>query len=275
MSASTQAGTFSEREQALAALAQPLSGGGIEVGPGHQPFTELPAGCTVRFVDRHRSWYADRLFPELGRDEGFVDVDIRLDLDRKGLGPVRSEAENFVVASHVVEHVANPLRLIAECYRVLAPGGLLLILVPNRLRTFDAGREPTRLSHVVDEYRSHVTRVELGHVREFLLHTGELTLGGGTADRLRRQRQLRWHRQRSIHAHCWDEPAFFELLDWLVRHERQAWALEDLLAPDAYPDSHEFGYLLRRSGSFAHDAVAQAEELSAARHRLLTGSMAT
>ncbi|MCU4185701.1 class I SAM-dependent methyltransferase [Acidiferrimicrobium sp. IK] len=275
MSVAAHAGSFADRHEALSALARPLSGAGIEIGPGHQPFAELPEGCRVRFVDRYRSWYANRLFPELGRDEAFISVDVRLDVDRKGLGPVRSESEDFVVASHVVEHVANPLRLVAESYRVLAPGGLLLILVPNRLRTFDAGRTPTSLGHVVDEYRSHVERVGLDHVQEFLLHTGELVLGAGTAARVRRQRQLRWHRQRSVHAHCWDEPAFFELLDWLVRHERHAWVLEGMLAPDAYPGSHEFGYLLRRDGSFALDPAAQALRLAAERDRLVSASLPT
>ncbi len=272
MSAASEAGSFTEREQALAALARPLSGAGLELGPGHQPFAELPPGCTVRFVDRYRSWYADRLFPELGREEGFIGVDLRLDLDRKGLGPVGSATEDFVVASHVVEHVANPLRLIAESYRVLDKGGRLLILVPDRHRTFDSGRVPTPLSHVVDEYRSTVARVDLGHVREFLSHTGELVTGGGTLDRLRRQRQLRWHRRRSIHAHCWDEPSFFELIDWLVRHDGHAWALDDLLPPDAYPGSHEFGYLLRRCAPIATDPVAQAEQLAAARACMLSAT---
>jgi SAM-dependent methyltransferase len=267
--AASLVGTFAEREPALAALAAPLSGEGIEVGPGHQPFTEIPAGCTVRFVDRYPAWYGNHLFPELRKDERFIPVDWRLDVDRKGLGPVPSASQSFVVASHVVEHVANPLRLIAESYRVLANGGLLLILVPNRHRTFDVGRTPTPLGHVVDEYRSRVRRVSSPHIAEFLLHTNELVLGARTSDRLRRLRQVRHHRRRSVHAHCWDEPEFFELLEWLVLHERHAWVLEDLLPPDAYPYSHEFGYLLRREAPTASDPEDQVRRLAAERTRLL------
>ncbi len=36
-----------------------------------------------------------------------------------------------VTARHVIEHVHNPVRLLQECYRLLAPGGVLVILTPN------------------------------------------------------------------------------------------------------------------------------------------------
>jgi SAM-dependent methyltransferase len=36
-----------------------------------------------------------------------------------------------VYASHVIEHVHSPFALLSECFRILKPGGRLVILTPN------------------------------------------------------------------------------------------------------------------------------------------------
>ncbi len=51
------------------------------------------------------------------------------DLDR-GL-PFRTGAADAVLLSHALEHVREPPRLLAECARVLRPGGTLAVAVPS------------------------------------------------------------------------------------------------------------------------------------------------
>src|SRR3954468_17271504 len=50
---------------------------------------------------------------------------------------------DFVLSSHVLEHLANPLRALMEWRRVLRPGGKLFMLVPHGRRTFDHRRPTT------------------------------------------------------------------------------------------------------------------------------------
>src|SRR6185503_5259726 len=51
--------------------------------------------------------------------------------------PFHDHSLDYVLASHVLEHVANPVAALAEWYRVVRPDGIIYLIVPNRLSTFD------------------------------------------------------------------------------------------------------------------------------------------
>src|SRR6266481_1911809 len=48
------------------------------------------------------------------------------------LSMIPDGAYDFVLASHVLEHVANPLRALQEWKRVLVPEGTVLVIVPDK-----------------------------------------------------------------------------------------------------------------------------------------------
>ncbi|HEY3260082.1 MAG TPA: class I SAM-dependent methyltransferase [Pseudonocardiaceae bacterium] len=54
--------------------------------------------------------------------------------------PLRPSTVDVVASLQVIEHLWDQPRFLAECARVLRPGGRLLITTPNRL-TFSPGRE--------------------------------------------------------------------------------------------------------------------------------------
>ena len=54
----------------------------------------------------------------------------RADLEREPI-PFEDDRFDLVVASHVIEHVRNPLDVVAECVRVCRPGGRIYIEAPS------------------------------------------------------------------------------------------------------------------------------------------------
>jgi SAM-dependent methyltransferase len=225
-------------------LVRHLIGSGIELGPGHNPMPLPLPGVDVRYVDRWAPEENRRLFPELGHDAPFPQPDIVADFDRDRLRPLGDCSQDFVICSHVLEHLAEPIGFVEEIHRVLRPGGVVLILLPDRHRTFDRDRSPTTLAHLVAEYETGVTEVDDDHIVEFL------TMTGSPPSEWRRQRARLFdlHRQRSIHVHCWDDEEFFSVLLHTVDRLGARWEFVDgTVTAEGGPEGEEFGFVLRRS----------------------------
>lgn len=129
-----------------------LKGAGVEIGAFEHP-APLPRGCRVRYADVITPAQAAELFPEIDASR-LVHPDLVVDLDADGLAALPSESLDFVIACHVIEHVANPGRLVAEMVRVVKVGGHVVIAAPDRDFTFDRRRAETPLA-VLEGYFRH------------------------------------------------------------------------------------------------------------------------
>lgn len=77
--------------------------------------------------------YCDRN-AELPSGYGFK----RVDLNREAI-PFEAGSFDLVVASHILEHVVEPLRIFSECVRVCKPGGIIYIAAPSERSLFSPG----------------------------------------------------------------------------------------------------------------------------------------
>jgi SAM-dependent methyltransferase len=84
------------------------------------------------------------------------------------LDGVPDEAYDALLASHVVEHLANPLGALAEWQRVVRPGGYVLLIVPHRDGTFDHRRPVTSLTHLQADAMQDTGEDDLTHLEEIL-----------------------------------------------------------------------------------------------------------
>jgi SAM-dependent methyltransferase len=111
--------------------------------------------------------------------------------------PVADGALDFVLASHVIEHMPDAIRALGEWDRVLAVGGTMFLIVPHRERTFDRERPPTDLRH---------------HLADFALANTAAT------DAM----------VPTSHYHVWRTAEFVALVEFLVRVGYLDWAIEEV-----------------------------------------------
>jgi SAM-dependent methyltransferase len=119
----------------------------------------------------------------------------------------------FVLASHSLEHTANPVRALKEWTRVVRPGGSLIMLLPNYRHTFDHRRPPTSIQHMLADYTLGRDETDLTHLDEILnLHDLSRDPAAGSKEQFR-QRSLRNFENRCLHHHVFDEQNSRQLLE--------------------------------------------------------------
>jgi SAM-dependent methyltransferase len=124
---------------------------------------------------------------------------------------VRDGAYDALLASHVIEHLADPLGALAEWRRVVHPGGHILLVVPHREGTFDHRRPVTSLEHLRADRDRHTGEDDLTHLPEVLrLH--DLARDPGAPNReVFEQRCHENASTRAMHHHVFDSRAAVQM----------------------------------------------------------------
>lgn len=124
--------------------------------------------------------------------------------DATNLAGISSASYDFVLSSNCLEHVANPLKALFEWCRVLKPGGVMVLVLPNKKSNFDHRRPVTEFQHLVDDYRNDTDESDLTHVDEILrLH--DLTMDPPAGDpQSFKARCLDNLQCRALHHHVFD-----------------------------------------------------------------------
>lgn len=175
-------------------------------GPsGLLPLYDRVASVDAANYSEATIWDEDRA-PKLATRQRFV-------AEATSLG-VPDDAYEGLIASHVLEHVANCLAALREWRRVVVPSGPLLIVLPHRDFTFDHRRAPTPIEHFLADDAACVDESDLTHVREVLaLHDARHDFFAGSREDFERRCWAN-EEHRAIHHHVFVTASAIEL----VRH---------------------------------------------------------
>lgn len=181
-----------------------LAGDGIEVGALHNPL-KVPRQARVRYVDRMPVEALREHYPDL-RELPLVPIDVVDDGER--LGTVADASRDFVIANHFLEHCQDPVGTLGHFFRVLRPGGVLYLALPDKRYTFDRDRPVTPLAHLLADHAEGPEGGRRAHYEEF----ARLAHGCRTDEEARVVAEDMMRRDFSIHFHVWTQKEMLELL---------------------------------------------------------------
>lgn len=78
--------------------------------------------------------------------------------------PVENNSVDFVISSHVLEHIFDTIKAFKEWYRVIKPGGYIFIIVPITSQVPNETRPTTTLNELI---RRHTGEIK----EEFFFHS--------------------------------------------------------------------------------------------------------
>lgn len=191
-----------------------LEGVGIDVGPFDKPFIKDPAkiNIEVKYVDHLTCEELKKMFPEI-ENLNPVPLDYICDISKEGFIFAQDESYDFIILSHIVEHVANPFFLIKESYRILKEGGVLYISTPDCRFSNDVGRLKTTFKELENLFKDDIREISDDYVLAYLkspviskipwvneILNNPLLITKEVYDN---------ERKRSFHVHVWDCLTFF------------------------------------------------------------------
>lgn len=210
-----------------------FSGTGLEIGALNEPFP-VNAGVKVIYSDILNTEQIDALCPE-GIHPDMIS-------DSESFPSVNDNSFDFIIANHVLEHLTNPIRALIEWFRILKDEGYLFITIPDKRFTFDRYRQRTKLSHLIDDYKSTQNRSDLNfpHLKEWAIHVEKKKVGS--------EEYLAWiskqkYKGYSVHNHVWVIADIISLMIHLWRKENIKFSL--IKCKDTITHSNEFTLILK------------------------------
>ena len=176
--------------------------------------------------------------------------------------PLVDNSLDYVCSSHVLEHLPDPLGALHEWHRVLQPGGLLYLVVPDKRLMFDAPRPLTSVAHLLgDFFHARTAADSAEHIDEFVFQTDWEKLHPEWPSEIHAQRRtaaardyreaLKAGKPIDIHFHTFTSDSLQTLLDVAGLTAGRAPKFKIIARAERFPRERGdgFGFLLQKLNS--------------------------
>jgi predicted SAM-dependent methyltransferase len=206
---------LSRHEKVMVGLKR--DGLGLEIGPSYNPIAPKRQGYNVHILD-----YLDqKALRDKYADHSQYGVNIE-DVDFVWQGQPLSDligktgVYDWIIASHVIEHVPDLITFLQQCEALLKPEGRLSLVVPDKRYCFDHFNPYSSSGEFLDAYEEKRSRPSVGKVFDHFANAckrgGKIAWSSaetGPFELIHSTEQARslWNQARStdtyIDTHCW------------------------------------------------------------------------
>lgn len=159
-------GGLSRHEKIMSSLKK--NGLGLEIGPSHNPIAPKREGFNVHVLDHLdreglRSKYADHA--QYGVNiENIEEVDFVWHGQPLAELIGNKQCYDWIIASHVIEHIPDLIVFLQQCELLLKEDGLLSLVVPDKRYCFDHLNSTSSTGEFLDAFEAKRSRPSVGKV---------------------------------------------------------------------------------------------------------------
>jgi len=142
---------------------------GLEIGPSHRPLVKKRDGFNIKIVD-HAS--AEDLRKKYEKHEVDLSAIEEVDFIFKGQRLpelVQGQRFDYILASHVIEHVPDLISFLQDCEAILNEHGDIRLAIPDKRFCFDHKRQCSSLSRIIDVHEIKAKLQTVGAAAEYFL----------------------------------------------------------------------------------------------------------
>lgn len=156
-----------DRGRAVTSRIVRKNGHGLEVSPGARGL--LPKDvfdvvtCDKVDPEEYKRRYQEAQCPPIDRIIGDAPLDTVFG----------DERFDFIVSSHVIEHIPDFIGFFISAAKLLHPGGQIIKLVPDRRFTFDVLRRNSTIDDIERAHTGRLTRPSLEMIEDFFRHVDQ------------------------------------------------------------------------------------------------------
>jgi len=184
---------------------------GLEIGGPSDVFSEagpIPVYGVGRRIDNldfsNSTFWNPGSRPVNYRPSPMLEAGNNIYVDSHGLTDLPAGRYDFLIASHVIEHLANPIKSLLEWKLQLKSNGAMILIAPCKHFSYDCDRPTTTISHLIEDHLRDVGEDDVTHMEEVISkHNLKKDKTVSTlAQHIERTRQN--HANRIMHHHVFD-----------------------------------------------------------------------
>lgn len=127
----------------------------------------------------------------------------------------KSGSYDFIMMSHVFEHIANPIKALLQWLRLIKDNGRLILVIPGKNFAFDHKRPISDFSHIVSDYEKNIGEEDETHFEEVLkLHDIDKDPAEYSYDKFK-MNTINNVKYRTVHHHVFNKGLIIKIFDHL------------------------------------------------------------